>query len=416
MLNGEFIHNFLVSLMHFERRTEPFWRPKVNRMFREPSAAVLQKLINLRRRDEGLALAEERELEGEEEALDSIIADMGEYMRRKYRPGEYERVGNTKTHGLVRADFVIREDLPADYRHGVFKQPRTFPAWVRFSGPGPDSPPDIDDVGFMSMTVKLMGVPGVKLRDDEKYTQDFLCVVTPTFVTPNIIANSQLQSQLLRRTPLYYFFDPRHPHVLDFLMQSLWNETQTSPLEAQYYSCVPYLLGMERAMQYSMRPKSQRRSRIPNLPGRPPDHYLRDNMAATLAKQPVEFDFLIQMQTNPHTMPIENAAVRWPLDESPYVPAATIRIHQQRFDSPAQLEFAKRLSYTPWHCIPEHRPLGNQNRARRRMYWELSRLRLNKNRVDQYEPTGDETFEDVPEPVTQSESPPRRSVPAAKAS
>ena len=92
-------------------------------------------------------------------------------------------------------------------------------------------------------------------------------------------------------------------------------------------------------------------------------------------------------------MPIENASVRWPERLSPFVPAATVRIPRQRFDSPAQREFAKRLSWNPWHCLPEHRPLGNQSRARLRMYTELSRLRQDMNRTPHVEPTGDEVFD-----------------------
>ena len=52
-------------------------------------------------------------------------------------------------------------------------------------GPGPYITPDIDDVGFMSMSIKLMGVPGPKLLEDEQHTQDFLGVSPPTFVTPD---------------------------------------------------------------------------------------------------------------------------------------------------------------------------------------------------------------------------------------
>lgn len=393
---SELVHEMLVSLMHAERRTEPFWRPRVNAVFREPCAAVLQTLINLQRKNEGLALAEEREGPGEKEALDSIIRDMGEYMRQKYRPGEFERAGNTKTHGLVRAEFIVEPNLPSPYCNGLFREGRTYPAWVRYAGPGPDSPPDIDDVGFLSMSVKVMGVAGKKVANDEKHTQDFLTVCTPTFVTPDIQSNAQLQAQLLRRTPLYYFFDPRQPHVLDFLMQALWNETQTSPLECQYYSCVPYRLGLERAMQYSFRPRHDVRSKIPNLPGRPPDNYLRDNLASTLRRTSIEFDMLVQVQTDPHLMPIENAAVRWPTRLSPYVKVATVRIPRQEFTSHAQLEFAKRLRFTPWHCLVEHQPLGNQNRARRRMYEELSKLRLTKNRTTHYEPSGSERFDEEP--------------------
>jgi hypothetical protein len=84
-------------------------------------------------------------------------------------------------------------------------------------------------------------------------------------------------------------------------------------------------------------------------------------------------------------MPIENNAVLWPEKLSPRVPVATLRIPRQTFDSPGQLEFAKRLSYNPWHCIAEHRPLGNQSLDRRRMYWELSTLRRTLNNMPPYE-------------------------------
>ena len=69
-----------------------------------------------------------------------------------------------------------------------------------------------------------------------------------------------------------------------------------------------------------------------------------------------------------------------------------MRIPKQTFDSPEQLAFARVLSFNPWHSIPEHRPLGNVSRARKRMYGELSRLRQQMNAVEHYEPTGDEAF------------------------
>ena len=60
----------------------------------------------------------------------------------------------------MRAEFIVHEGLPEALRHGIFATPRSYPAWVRFSGPGPYVTPDIDDVGFMSISIKLMGVPG----------------------------------------------------------------------------------------------------------------------------------------------------------------------------------------------------------------------------------------------------------------
>jgi hypothetical protein len=381
------------ALVHFERRFDPFFRPAFDAVLRDPIANLATALINRKRRNEGLKIAEERLLPDEEAYLDSIIESFEKQMRLLWKPGRFERGGNTKTHGIVRGEFIVHDNLPAELRHGIYAQPHTYRAWVRFSGPGPYITPDIDDVGFMSISIKLMGVPGPKLMDEEKFTQDMFGVSTPTFVTPDTPANAQLQIESLKNTQIYYFLNFRKSHILDFIMQGLWIKTQTSPFEAPYFSCVPYLLGEGQAMQYSVWPRSKRRTPIPRLPLRPPDDYLRNAMISTLAKEDVEFDIRLQRQTDPHLMPLENNAVLWPEKLSPRVSAATLRIPRQKFDSPAQMDFAKLLSYNPWHSIPEHRPLGNQSRARRRMYDTLSRLRHTMNNVPLYEPTGDEVFE-----------------------
>jgi hypothetical protein len=382
------VHEALFMILKVERRFDPFFRPAFDALFQEPLARLIQVLINLRRQDEGLQLAAEKPLPGETAFLDSIIADMAAYMRDHYTPGTYERGGNTKTHGVVRGNFIVGRDLAAEFRHGVFSEPRTFPVWVRFGGPGPATPPDIDDVGVLSIGIKLMGVPGPKLLEDEKFTQDFTGITTPIFTTPDVKENAKLQAASRKGLPLFYFIT----HLLDSIMQGLWARTQTSPLETVYWSCVPYLLGEGRAMQYAVRPKSRTRTRVPRLPFRPSDNYLREAMAGTLAQRGVEFDFLVQLQTDPHRMPVENASVRWPEKLSPLVPVAILQIPRQKFDSPAQLAFAHNLSYNPWHCVPEHRPLGNQNRGRFRIYQELSRLRQSMNNTPHREPTGDESF------------------------
>ncbi|HEX2478478.1 MAG TPA: hypothetical protein VHK45_04310 [Geminicoccaceae bacterium] len=385
------LHRGLELGLHAERRLEPFFRPAFNRAFREPLAGLLQYLINRRRPDERLGLAEERIAPDEEESLKSISDSFRGYIRRTYRPGTAERGGNTKTHGIVRAEVRIRDDLPEHMRRGIFARPRSFPAYIRFSGPGPNLPDDIRDVGFVSMAMKIMDVPGPKLLEDEKRTQDMMGVCTPTFVTPNTRENAKLQIWSFRDTPVFYFLNPFDSHLLDFFMQGLWNETQYNPLGARYWSCVPYLLGEGQAMMYSFAPRSKVITAIPGVPfGRVPPNYLRDNMIATLAQQEVEFDLLVQVQTDPHRMPIENASVRWPEKLSPFVPAASIHIPRQRFDTPAHDALAKRLSINPWHCLLEHRPLGNQSRARQRMYLELSRLRQEINGTPHIEPTGAE--------------------------
>ncbi len=387
-----FISDTSLRLIQLERRVDPFFRPLFDATLRDPLARGVTALINWQRPRENLALAEERALPDEQACVDSIIESFRAQMRLLWKPGGFERGGNTKTQGIVRAELIIHDDLPEPMRRGIFATPRSFPAWVRFSGPGPYVTPDIDDVGFMSISIKLMGVPGPKLMEEEQFTQDMFGVSPPTFVTRDVRDNAQLQKESLKNASIFYFVNLHRPHLLDGIMQGLFIKTQSSPFEAPYFSCVPYLLGEGQAMQYSVWPKSKRRTPIPRLPLRPPDDYLRLAMVNALAEGDVELELRLQLQTDPHLMPIENAGVLWPERLSPRVPVATLRIPRQTFDSPAQLDFAKRLSYNPWHCIAEHRPLGNQSRARRRMYYELSKLRHEMNAVPHYEPNGEESF------------------------
>ncbi|MGR9052019.1 MAG: catalase family protein [Gammaproteobacteria bacterium] len=389
------IHWFLLQLLHFERRLEPFFRPQLDELFREFGTRFVQFLINLFRKNQGLKIAEETFDDDEEESLNKIIDLMADQMRGRFKPGGYERGGNTKTHGVVKATVTIRDDVPEHCRVGIFAEPRTYPAYVRYAGPGPNVPADIEDVGFLSMAVKVMGVPGDKLMEDEKFTQDFITTSGgATFVTPNTRENAKLQYWSLLDMPLFYFLNPLDSHLLDMAQQSLWNATQYNPLGQRYWSCTPYLLGEGQAVMYSFAPKSDVYNKIKGAPfGEIPFNYLRENMVETLNEKGVEFDLMIQLQKDPHRMPIENSAVRWPEKLSPFIPVATVRIPKQKFDTHAMAEFTKRLKMNPWHCLREHRPLGNINRARFRLYSELSKFRQEMNRVTHLEPTGDEKLD-----------------------
>lgn len=76
--------------------------------------------------------------------------------------------------------------------------------------------------------------------EDEKPTQDFICICTPTFVTSNTRENAKLQCWSLIDMHLYYFFSLRDRDILDFFMQSAWNETQFNLLGHRYFSCVSF--------------------------------------------------------------------------------------------------------------------------------------------------------------------------------
>jgi hypothetical protein len=365
------------------------FRDGFNHLFQRPLAVLLQALLRLTHRNPETQLCQEILAEEEHAIARAISEQMAIFMKREYAGKIAERAGNTKTYGLVQAGFEVHSDFPDRLRKGVFSLPRTYPAWIRFSGPGPFSPPDVADAGILSIGIKLMHVPGDKLLPDESGTQDFLGISCPTFTTPNVQENLKLQRAIVARTPVFYFLNPFDSHYLDAAMQALYARMNTSPLEVRYWSCVPCLLGAGQAMKYSVRPRPA--SKTTN-PWNPPNNWLRQAMAATLQQGDWEFDFLLQVQTDPRRMPIEDASIEWPESLSPFVPAATIRIPRQIFDTPERALLAREFSFNPWHAIAEHRPLGNQNRARKSIYTELSRLRQSMNHEPHVEPAGSGTF------------------------
>ena len=376
-------------LWRLERRAEFLYRPRFDRWLRAPLFSAAQALQNARRKDEHLQLAEEKLLPGEGELTLEIIDELTKFTRENWLPGGAQRFGNTKTFGVLRGEFSVLPDLPGNLRRGLFAEPRTYPAWVRFSGPGPYAPPDLEDLGQCSVGIKVMGVPGPKLMDDEQFTQDLILVSPASFVTPNILENAKLQRWVRAKAPLAYAINPGDSHLLHLFMQLLYSPMHANPLEVQYYSNVPFLLGAGQAVQYSLKPCLPGRTPIP---ARPAENYLRDAMIRTLDAGPWTFDFMVQVQTDQFRMPIEDATVKWPEGLSPYIPVAQLRLPAQRFDSDEQLAFADVLRYNPWHSLAEHKPLGNSNRARRQMYWELARLRQAMNQVEHVEPTGQEQF------------------------
>jgi hypothetical protein len=326
----------------------------------------------------GLELTTEYPSPDEQVHVDSLINRLRDKMRRDYAGGRTLRDAHPKMHGCVRAEFAIEPQLPDEARIGVFKEPRTFQAWVRFSNQsgtvGPDSTRDI-----RGMAIKLLDVEGPKLLSSglDGTTQDFIFISDRRFVTKDIVEFDGLVKSLLSGflSAAWFFLNPfdSHLRVLRNLLCSLKHCDDV--LDIQYYSASPYLFG-PRAVKYSVKPSSPQ-SITP--PDKSTDDYLREMLARRLATDSATFDFMVQFQMDPYRMPIEDPGVAWNEKVSPFQKVATLTIPAQEFDSIEQRTFGDNLSFNPWHCLPEHRPLGGINRARRQIYQTLSAFRHQQN-------------------------------------
>ena len=99
-------------------------------------------------------------------------------------------------------------------------------------------------------------------------------------------------------------------------------------------------------------------------------------MKQDLALKPIYYDFMIQFQEDAVKQPIEDVCVEW---KSPWHKVAQIEIHQQNFDTAELNTLGENLTYSPWHCHKENRPLGGINRARKAAYEAIGKFRVERN-------------------------------------
>jgi catalase len=327
----------------------------------------------------------------EAQASEAIVAALVKMLDREYPPGTtVRRDAHPKHHGLVRATFIVGE-VPADLRHGLFAAPASYDAWIRFSNGSPRVQPDRrrDQRG---MAIKLVGVAGDKVLKHERHalTQDFVLASAPRFFirdARDYAAFTRAAASGSAFRVLGYFLGPNplrwRLHELKALAASL--QRTADLLDTRYYSQVPYRLGPQ-VVKYSAR-SSRQTGRDDGHPATADDpDFLRKRLVARLRASDARFDFLVQRRRDPDRMPIDDATVEWAESLSPFERVATIEIPRQTFDEPAQNALAEYLSFTPWHTLPAHEPVGAVNRLRLTVYEALSRHRHRRNGVVSAEP------------------------------
>jgi hypothetical protein len=314
---------------------------------------------------------------GEDENIRRIIEVLRRQQVKTYKPGGTLRDAHTKRIALLEAEFTVEPDLPEPLRVGLFAEPGRYAAWVRFSSASEKLRSDaIEDV--RGIAIKLRDVPGERIPEsDEPTAQDFLMISAPTMPLGTVRLFRSAVVLVNQYSPILF--------AVLLLVTGRWrvlkalgamNVNPASPADIRYWSTTPYLFGPRRAAKYSLAPTSAYRSRLPEKPG---ETYLADNLQEHLGQAEATFDFMVQLRTDPETMPVENAAVEWREEEAPFVKVATLRIPQQQFRTPEREALAEALAFSPAHALVEHRPIGGVNRARMRVYREQAEFRQKRD-------------------------------------
>ena len=344
----------------------------------------------------------ERPFPDEEELVRQIVGTMESANRQvaaKHRHGL--RDAHAKSHGILAGELRIEPDLPEHLAQGLFAAPRSHPVIVRFS----TSPGDLrsDRVPVQrGLAIKVIGVDGPRAVDDGATTQDLLLVNHPTLPFGTIGEYAELQ-KLLERQPRQSDLRQRVtrlgarvaarvlsrlgrplPPVLELLATA-----NTHILGETFHSMAALRYG-DHVAKISAAPRS---AEVRALTGRPVgrgagESALRDLVTDFFTQHSAEYDVRAQLCVDVDRMPIEDASVRWPEELSPHHRVAVLHLPAQDPYSDARRRYADDvLSFSPWHALEAHRPLGSIMRSRRVAYPRSSGFRHTVNGVRELEPS-----------------------------
>ncbi len=316
------------------------------------------------------------------EAIQQIAQMVENNVRAQAKHGSAHRDAHFKAHGCAKARFRVLQ-LPKEMGVGIFMEAREYPAWIRYSNGSRKIQNDAVGDG-RGMAIKLMEV-----KNSESGTQDFVMVNHPVFFVKNAFEYVEFQKALEKDSPTEFFIPGFNP--LNFRLHELAiavairSKKVDNPLDTQYWSATPYRFG-DSAMKFSARPCNKTSLSLSSKASNP--NFLRENMQKHLDDGDACFDFLVQLHKDSANMPIEDPTIEWSEKDSPFIPVAKITIPSQQFNTPQQLKFCEDLTFTPWHAVSDHQPLGGINRVRKAAYETSSRIRHQLNDLERHEPTG----------------------------
>jgi hypothetical protein len=316
--------------------------------------------------------------------------------------GHAYRSVHAKSHGLLLAELKVLDGLPERLAQGLFARPGTYPVAMRLS----TSPGDLLDDAISTprgVALKIVGVEGDRVSGSEgDVTQDFLMVNGPVFSAPTAKA-------FLRPLKLLAATTDKAPGLKKVLaaalrgletivekaggqsatLKTMGGHPETHILGETFYSQVPVMYGPYMA-KLSLAPVSPELVALTNAPLELKDKPdgIREAVLSHFARNGGEWELRVQLCTDVEAMPIEDASVEWPEDRSPYVTVARLSAKPQVSWSAARSAAVDDgMSFSPWHSLAAHRPIGSVMRVRKAAYEMAAQFRSAANGVSVDEPT-----------------------------
>ncbi|WP_132256713.1 catalase family protein [Methylobacterium segetis] len=339
----------------------------------------------------------------EAETHDGMIATFAKIQGTTLKDyGHAVRGVHAKGHGLLTGRLEVLPGLDPALAQGLFAKPGTHDVVLRLS----TNPGDILDDSVSTprgLAVKILGVEGERLPGADGATQDFVMANAPAFVAPDGKAFLKSLKLLAATTDTPQIFKKAFSATLrgvETVLEALGTKSptvialgghpETHILGETFYSQVPVRWG-DYVAKVAVAPVSPELTALTNaalnVNGKP--NGLREAVTAFFAEHEGVWELRAQLWTNRETMPIEDASVPWPEEESPYRAVARITVPRQDAWSEGKVKaIDDGFAFSPWHGLAAHQPLGSIMRARRAVYPKSSGFRAEHNGCPIHEPGG----------------------------
>jgi hypothetical protein len=347
----------------------------------------------------------------EAKTTQALIATLRYINEKTFADGGHAiRSVHAKTHGILQGYLEVDTGLPSDLAQGLFAKPGRYPVVMRFS----TIPGDILDDSVSTpraLAIKVIGVEGERLEGSEgDVTQDFVLNNGPAFGAPNpkrflarlrLLARTTNRAQRLKKILSAVMRQVQKVIVVitgrpNSTVATLGGHPETHILGDTFYSQAPLRFD-DFIAKISVAPKSPELSALTRSPlnvnGVP--NGLREAVLDFFEKNGGVWEVRAQLCTDLEHMPIENAAVVWSEEISPYQRIARITVKPQLAWSEVRSSVVDDgMSFTPWHGLAAHRPLGGIMRVRKAAYEAAKRFRAERNGRVIQEPREMVPFED----------------------
>lgn len=349
--------------------------------------------------------AVERVPADEAQTFDAILASMHRlHARTRAKFGEAVRVSHAKAHGAAIGELIVADNLPEPLAQGVFQPGAHYPVIARLS----NVPGEIDTDAVATqrgLALKLLGAEGEKMPDHTGMTQDFVLDSGNRFAA-GTAAQFLMNHRMLEHAPQIpdavkaaastasrVGNKALHRIGADSPTLDFFGHSRVHPMAEAYFTQAPIRYG-DYVAKLAVVPVAPAQQALDgtSVDLDDPDA-LRTATVSYLRDHDAEFEVRVQLCTGLGTMPVEDASVEWPEEESPYHTVARLRLPKQDAYSPARRAFVDGLSFCVSHSLAAHRPLGSIMRARLHAYPAMSRLRRETNGVALREPV---SIDDVP--------------------